>query len=87
MKLTERDDGDYRIYAGAMEGPHGDGFIAAVVVRLRRLPAGAEREVWREDALSCGHRWPTQESALAHAVVKGREAVARVRDTGLACTS
>jgi hypothetical protein len=32
MRLDERDEGDYRIYAGALEGKQGDGYVAAVVV-------------------------------------------------------
>lgn len=32
MQFHERDEGDYRIYAEALESKAGDGYIAAVVV-------------------------------------------------------
>jgi hypothetical protein len=32
MHFDERNEGDYRIYAGALESPHGGGYVAAVVV-------------------------------------------------------
>ncbi len=74
MRLDERDEGDYRIYAGALEGRQGDGYIAAVVVNKVR---GVEtpREAYREDLLACGHRWQTAEAALWYAIGKGRELV------------
>ena len=40
MYLEERDEGDYRIHAGALEATHAEGFVAAVVVN--RCP-GVER--------------------------------------------
>ena len=74
MRLDERDEGDYRIYAGALEGKQGDGYVAAVVVSKVR---GVEtpREAYREDLLACGHRWKTAEAALWYAIGKGRELV------------
>ena len=80
MILTERNTGEYRIYAGAMEGIHDDGFIAAVVVCVHRPASCPPREVFRDEALACGHRWRTSESALAFALGKGQEAVAQARD-------
>lgn len=81
MILTERDDGAYRIYAGAMEGTRGDGFIAAaVVVYTPCAPSRSAREAFRNEALACGHRWQTPESALAYALAKGQEAADRARD-------
>jgi hypothetical protein len=74
MKLDERDEGEYRIYAGALESKLGDGYIAAVVVsrvRGERCP----REAYRDDALACGHRWELPEQALSYAMGKGREFV------------
>ena len=32
MHFDERNEGDYRIFAGALEAAQGDGYIAAVVV-------------------------------------------------------
>lgn len=80
MKLIERDEGEYRIFAGAMEGSQGDGFIAAVVVSLRSGSGRPARDVFRDDALACGHRWSTLEMALAHAVIEGQEAIWRERN-------
>jgi hypothetical protein len=74
VRLDERDEGDYRIYAGALEGKQGDGYIAAVVVNKVR---GIEtpREAYRDELLACGHRWQTPEAALWYAMGKGRELV------------
>src|SRR5258706_14671355 len=56
MTLDERDEGDYRIYAGALEGVQGDGYIAAVVVSRVRNTDRAPREAFRDEALACGNR-------------------------------
>lgn len=79
MILAERADGDYHIYAGAIEAVQGDGYIAAVVVNLRHQAGRAAREAFRDDALACGHRWSSPESALSYAMGKGREAAERER--------
>ncbi len=84
MFLDERDEGEYRIYAGALESRIGDGYIAAVVVnRVRGVDRGP-REAWRDDALACGHRWERAEQALSYALGKGREVV-RTERTRLRC--
>ena len=75
MQLDERDEGDYRIYAGALEGKQGDGYIAAVVVSKVRGVERGPREAYRDDALACGHRWETPQAALWYAMGKGREIV------------
>lgn len=77
MKLIERDQGEFRIFAGAMEGIHDDGYIAAVVVRVQGVPGRPSRDVFRDDSLACGHRWATQELALAQAVIRGQAAIMR----------
>lgn len=74
MQLDERDEGDYRIYAGALEGKQGDGYIAAVVVNKVR-GTDTPREAYRDELLACGHRWQTAEAALWYAIGKGRELV------------
>ncbi len=79
MNLIERDEGEYRILAGAMEGSHADGFIAAVVVCKQVVPGRPSHDVFRDDSLACGNRWATPELALAHALVEGRAAIARER--------
>lgn len=84
MKLDERDEGEYRIYAGALESPIGDGYIAAVVAsRVRGVERGP-REAYRDDALACGHRWENADQAMSYALGKGREVV-RTERQRLAC--
>ena len=73
MQFNERVDGEYRIYAGALDAPRGDGYIAAVVVS-RMLGAGVKaREVFRDESLACGHRWKSADEALMFAMCKARE--------------
>ena len=83
MQLDERDEGEYRIYAGAMESRMGDGYIAAVVVNKVRGVA-RPHEAYRDDALACGHRWASAQAALTYAFVKGREVI-RTEPHRLAC--
>lgn len=73
MYLDERKIGDYRVYTGALEGPQGDGYIAALIVQ--REQGGAPREVLRDESLACGHRWPSADAALAYAMSKAQEVV------------
>ena len=74
MQLDQRDEGEYRIYAGAMESKLGDGYIAALVVsKVRGVPR--EKEAYRDDALACGHRWASAKAALTYAFGKGREVI------------
>ncbi len=84
MTLDEQDEGDYRIYGGALEGLRGDGYIAALVVNQIRNTGRPPREVFRDDALACGHRWPSPEGALSYAMGKGREVV-RQEQKRIAC--
>jgi hypothetical protein len=75
MHFDERNVGDYRIFAGALEGPQGDGFIAAMIVQRVKGVAGAPREVLRDESLACGHRWESPDDALAYAMSKAQEAI------------
>ena len=84
MQLDERDEGEYRIYAGALESKLGDGYIAAVVVSRVRGVERAPREAFRDDSLACGHRWERADQALSYAIGKGREVV-RTERHRLAC--
>ena len=84
MHFDERDEGDYRIYAGALEAPRGSGYIAAVVVKRVRGACGAQREAYRDESLACGHRWPSPQDALLYALDKARELIHRERHR-LAC--
>ena len=85
MHFDERNIGDYRVYAGALEGPLGDGYIAALVVvqRVQGVP-GAPREVLRDENMAGGHRWRSADAALAYAIGRAREAI-RNESQMLAC--
>lgn len=75
MHFDERNIGDYRVYAGALEGPQGDGYIAAMVVQRVHGVPGAPREALRDESLACGHRWPSPDAALAYAMSKAHDAI------------
>jgi hypothetical protein len=75
MQLDERDEGDFRIYVGALESKLGDGYIAAVVVSQVRGIERGPRVAFRDDALACGHRWERPDQALSYALGKGHEVV------------
>jgi len=77
MLFDERCDGDYRIYAGALEAPRGHGYIAAVVVNRVSGLVNTPREAFRDDNLACGHRWLSPEEALVYALNKAREVIHR----------
>lgn len=73
MHFEESRFGDYRIFAGALEGPLGDGYIGALIVQ--RVQGGSMREILRDESLACGHRWGSAEAALAYAMGKAREMI------------
>ena len=83
MQFDERTLGDYRIYAGALEAPMGDGYIAAMIVQ-RVHGVTAPREAYRDESVACGHRWPSAEAAIAYAMNRAAEFI-RQRSTLLAC--
>ena len=75
MYFDERIIGDYRIYAGALEAPKGDGYTATMVVhRLRGVP-NAPREAYRDECLAGGHRWESADAALSYAMSKAQEVI------------
>ena len=75
MHFDERNMGDYRIFAGALEARSGDGYTAAMIVqRIQGVP-GAPREAFRDESLACGHRWESAADALAYAMSKAQEAI------------
>ncbi|HSN33069.1 MAG TPA: hypothetical protein VLU41_10330 [Ideonella sp.] len=84
MHFDERDEGDYRIYAGALEAPRGGGYIAAVVVKRVRGAHAGPREAWRDESLAGGHRWLSPQEALRYALDKARELIRREQHR-LAC--
>lgn len=73
MKFEERIDGDYRIYAGALDVMSGDGYIAAIVISRVTGAQAKAREVYRDESLACGHRWMSADEALMFALCKARE--------------
>lgn len=73
MKFEDRVDGDYRIYAGALDVLRGDGYIAAVVVNRMSRQHLRGQEVFRDESLACGHRWPSADEALMFALCRARE--------------
>jgi hypothetical protein len=75
--FDERSEGDYLIYAGALEAPHGQGWIAAVVVNRVRGIGNVPREAYRDDSLACGYRWLSPAEALRYALNKAREIILR----------
>ena len=80
MRFDEDTEGDYRIYAGALEAPGGHGYTAALVVNRERGAAGAahkRQEAFRDESLACGHRWPSSDEAISFALARGRELVRR----------
>lgn len=84
MHFDERKEGDYQIYAGALEAPRGDGYIAAVVVTRAVATTAKPREAWRDDSLACGHRWESAHAALNYAMSKAQELIRKERHR-LAC--
>jgi hypothetical protein len=84
MHFDERNEGDYRIYVGALEAPHGDGYIAAVVVNRVSGAMWTPREAFRDTSLSCGHRWPSAADALKYAFARALELI-RTEPHRLAC--
>jgi len=85
MHFDERNEGDYRIYAGAIEAPSGDGYLAAVVVkRIRGETTHTGAEAFRDESLACGHRWAEPEGALAYAITKALKLI-RSEPAALRC--
>lgn len=83
MYVDERDEGDYRIYAGALEASNGDGYVGAVVVNRCRGVEGP-REAYRDGSMSGGYRRHDPEAALRYAVARALEVV-RTEPERLAC--
>ena len=86
MRFEDTQEGDYRIFVGALEAPRGDGYIAALVVnRVRNAPSSPnQREAFRDDSLACGYRWRSADEAIHYAMNRARELI-RSRSGQLAC--
>lgn len=84
MHFDERTIGDYRIFAGALEAPKGDGYTATMIVqRLRGVP-NTPREAYRDECLAGGHRWESPDAALSYALNKAQEVIVK-QSRMLAC--
>lgn len=77
MQFEESTLGNYRIFAGTLESPYGEGYVAALIVQCRPAGPGPAAEVFRDESLACGYRWETAEAALVYAMTKAREVVRR----------
>jgi hypothetical protein len=77
MHFDEVDDGDFRIYAGALESKLGDGYTASVVMKRVRGAGANCDEVFREEGIACGHRWATPSEALSYAVTLAARVIRR----------
>ena len=85
MRFNEAQEGDYRIYVGAVEAPQGEeGYIAALIVNRVRDLQGRHPEAYRDDSLACGYRWDSPEEAMHYAMNRARELI-RSRSQMLAC--
>jgi len=81
VQFEECTEGPFRIYAGAVEAPIGEGYIAALVVR--RIDDGSPRgaETFRDESLACGYRWGTARDALFYAMRRARQIINRELST------
>jgi hypothetical protein len=84
MRFDECREGDYRIYAGALDAPRGRGYIAALVVRREPGAPTAARDAFRDDSLACGYRWASPDEAIRYAMNRARELI-RNRSAMLTC--
>ena len=75
MHFEQRELGDYRIFAGALDAPRGNGFIATMIVQRLHPDTGVLREALRDESLAGGHRWELAEDALAYAISKAQDAI------------
>jgi hypothetical protein len=84
MRFNECQEGDYRIFVGAVEAPRGGGYMAALIVNRVRGAIGKHPEAFRDDSLACGYRWPSPDEAMHYAMNRARELI-RSRSQLLAC--
>ena len=76
MNIVERVEGDFRIYAAAIDAEGGAGFYAAVVVRpLRTSSMVAGRETFKDERLEDGAVLQSASAALDFALQVGVAAV------------
>ena len=82
MHFDEREEGGYRIYAGALEATQTTGYIAAAVISRR--DASGQREAWRDTSMSGGQVWRSPDDALRYAIARATEVIRREPER-LAC--
>ncbi|MDP3225506.1 MAG: hypothetical protein Q8M96_20415 [Rubrivivax sp.] len=75
MRFNECQEGDYRIFVGAVEAPKGDGYLAALIVNRVRGIQGRHNEAFRDDSLACGYRWRSPDEAMHYAMNRARELI------------
>lgn len=84
VRFAEVDEGDYRIYAGALEAPALDGYVAAVVISRVRGVRPAPQEAFRDMSMADGRQWVSAHEALEFALFTARKMIRR-RAKQLAC--
>ena len=75
MHFDQRELGGYLIFAGALDAPRGDGYIATMIVQRLHPVTGVPREALRDESLAGGHRWELAEDALAYAISRAQDAI------------
>ncbi|MDO9092533.1 MAG: hypothetical protein Q8R98_30110 [Rubrivivax sp.] len=75
MRFNECQEGDYRIFVGAVEAPKGEGYLAALIVNRVRGIQGRHNEAFRDDSLACGYRWRSPDEAMHYAMNRARELI------------
>lgn len=73
MHFEERDVGDFRIYAGAVEAQ--GGYVAGVAVHRLRGVTRPPEMMLRDDSLFGGHRFASPQDALNRALDAGHRAI------------
>ena len=53
--------------------------VNAVVVNRVSNTLKGPREAYRDDSLSCGHRWPSADAAIAFAMARARDVILKER--------
>lgn len=84
MHFNDISEGEYRIYAGAIEAADQNGYLAALVVNRIEGTNGRPKEAFRDTQLAAGYRWASPHDALRYALSKGQEIVRR-KPALLAC--
>ena len=82
MLFKQHECGPYRIYTGTIESRQRDGYVAGLVIMQMRS-IDKPREVFREEEIHCGHRWPRQDEALEAARARGIDEVLKLNGARL----